>query len=320
MSHIASRGQRVHEYDRVILTGATGWVGRNAIDLLLRQHGDAVGDHVVLATSQPREIETAAGMVRTVATRDLSGLIPGPRTQILHCGFPTQDQVDVMGTQSYVDAITRLRAVMLAVIERLGPVDVVYLSSGAATSVAEGRTVAPRTRVYGQAKLDDEAAYADAIARAGGRLCVVRAFALSGPYITKPSTYALGSLIMQATTVGAIEVMATKPVRRSYTLMTDMLQIAMHAVAQIGAGEQVRFETAGEVVEVGDLAARVLSVLGRDPGAVSRPRLDPEAPADDYLGDPATMDPLAAAAGVVPAGLDAQIAATATWLTGPGAT
>ncbi len=307
------------DYDRVVLTGATGWVGCNAVDLLAREYRDAFPEHVVLATARPHEIEIASGTIVTLATPDLLGLAPGPRTLILHCGFPTQDQVDVMGQQPYVNAITRLRTAMLCVIECLGPVDMVHLSSGAATSVAQGRAVAPRTQVYGQAKLDDEAAYAEAIARAGGRLCTVRAFALSGPYMTKPSTYALGSLIMQAAAGGSIEVMANKSVRRSYTLMTDMLEIATHAVQQIGAGENVTFETAGEVVEVGELAVRVLGVLGCDPAAVTRPPLDPELLADDYLGDPTTMERLAAAADVVPAGLDAQIAATAHWLTGQGA-
>ena len=268
----------------------------------------------MLSTSRPREVLTAAGLIATLPTADLLGLAPGPRTLIVHCGFPTQDQVEVMGEQSYVDAITRLRVAMLYVIERLGAVDMVYISSGAATDVARGAQVAHRTQVYGQAKLDDEVAYAQAIARSGGRLCTVRAFALSGPYMTKPETYALGSLIMQAQQSRAVQVMADRPVRRSYMAMDDMLRIAIAAVGHQDAGTTQRFETAGEVVEVGDLARRVLSVLGCDPAAVTRPPINPDAPANDYLGDPVVVDALADAAGITPMGLDQQIAVTAGWL------
>ena len=303
------------DYDRVVVTGAGGWVGRNAVDLLINQMGGALFvDRAVLATAHPRAISTPVGDVVTVATADLLDLGPVPRTLLIHCGFPTQDQVEAMGEQSYVDAITQLRVAMVNIIKRAGRVDMVYVSSGAATDVQRGAEVAHRTHVYGQAKLDDESAYADAIGAQGGRLSIVRAFALSGPYMTKPETYALGSLILQAQRAGAIEVMADHPVRRSYMAMNDMLRIAIASVDTLSAGGALRFETAGEVVEVGDLARRVLAVLGYDPDTVTRPALDRDAPANDYLGDPAALTVLAGLAGVVPVDLDAQITATAAWL------
>jgi hypothetical protein len=80
----------------------------------------------------------------------------------------------------------------------------------------------------------------------------------------------------------------------------------------------VTFETAGEIVEMGELASRVLGVLGADPSAVARPPMDPDASADDYLGDPAVVRALAARAGITPAPLDDQIAVTANWLRAEG--
>lgn len=266
-----------------------------------------------------RVIPSPAGPLQAEAVEDLLSLPEVPRSRIVHCGFPTQDRVDVLGDGAYEDAVRHLRRCMVATVEQSRDSELIYLSSGAATSVENGAGVPHRTRVYGQAKLDDEAAYREAIAATGGRLCIVRAFALSGPYMTKPETYALGNMILQALDRGAIEVKATRPVRRSYMAIDDMLRIAMHAVGELDAGESITFETAGEVVEVGELASRVLGVLGRDPEAVTRPPLDADAPADDYLGDPVLVGELAARAGVVPAALDEQIAVTAAWLQGQGA-
>lgn len=304
----------VGSYGRVIVTGASGWVGRNAVDLLIREVAEDFTDRVVLSTSRARQLPTEAGVVDTIPLSGLLGLAPSSRTLIIHCGFPTQDQVEVKGEQSYVAAIVRLRDEMQRIIGRLGAVDMVYMSSGAATHVEQGASVAHRTRVYGQAKIDDEAAYETAIARSGGRLCTVRAFALSGSYMTKPETYALGSLILQAQRSGGIEVMANRPVRRSYMAIDDMLAIAIHAVHALAAGETRRFETAGEVVEVGDLARRVLVVLGHDPDAVTRPPIDASSPANDYLGDRTMVGALAESAVITPAGLDDQIVMTADWL------
>ena len=125
-------------------------------------------------------------------------------------------------------------------------------------------------------------------------------------------------MIMQAEATGRIEVRATRPVRRSYMAIDDMLRIAIHAVGELESGDSVTFETAGEIVEMGELASRVLGVLGADPSAVARPPMDPDASADDYLGDPAVVRALAARAGITPAPLDDQIAVTANWLRAEG--
>ena len=244
----------------------------------------------------------------------LRDLPEGAVSTLIHAGVPTQDQVDRMGEAEYVADVGVLREQMLSALSRLGPTDVIYLSSGAATSVEHGLDVAPRTGTYGAAKLEDERAFEEVTASTGGRLCIVRAFALSGPYMTKPESYALGNMIFQAARSGSVEVRAAQPVRRSYMAIDDMLRVALHAVASLSAGEAVTFETAGEVVEMGDLASRVLDVMGADRSAVVRPEFDPDAPADDYLGDPVPVARLAAAAGVVPTPLDDQIAVTARWL------
>ena len=298
---------------RVVITGAPGWVGRVAASTFA---GD--GAELVLAARSSRSIMVGNAACDVCRVQELEALPRVDQTLVIHAGFPTQDQVEVMGGGAYVAAINELRATMLEVISRHGPLDLIYLSSGAATSVEHGVEVAERTQVYGQAKLDDEAAYAEAIARTGGRLCLVRAFALSGPYMTKPEAYALGSMIMQAEATGCIEVRATHPVRRSYMAIDDMLRIAIHAVGELEAGDSVTFETAGEIVEMGELASRVLGVLGANASAVVRPPMDPDAPADDYLGDPAAVRVLAARAGITPAPLDEQIAVTAKWLRAEG--
>jgi UDP-glucuronate decarboxylase len=297
--------------ERVVVTGSGGWIGSATIELA--QQMESAPEIVALA-QHPRVLRVGEQAVDALSVDALQSLPAKPATCLIHCGFPTQDRVESMGASSYTNAVMDLRQTMVTAIRKLCPDAFVYLSSGAATSVERGVDVAQRTQVYGQAKLDDEAAYAEAMARTGGRLCIVRAFALSGPYMTKPEAYALGSMIMQAEATGRIEVRATRPVRRSYMAIDDMLRIAMHAVGELESGDSTTFETAGEAVEMGELAARVLGVLGADPSAVRRPEFKPDAPPNDYLGDAREMERLANAAGVVLADLDRQIAVTADWL------
>ena len=297
--------------ERVVVTGSGGWIGSATIELA--QQMESAPEIVALA-QHPRVLRVGEQDLDALSMDALQSLPAKPATCLIHCGFPTQDRVESMGASSYTNAVMDLRQTMVTAIRKLCPDVCVYLSSGAATSVQRGEPVAHRTQVYGQAKLDDEAAYAEAMARTGGRLCIVRAFALSGPYMTKPEAYALGSMIMQAEATGRIEVRATHPVRRSYMAIDDMLRIAIHAVGELESGDSVTFETAGEIVEMGELASRVLGVLGADPSAVRRPEFKPDAPPNDYLGDTREMERLANVAGVVLADLDRQIAVTADWL------
>ena len=46
-------------YDRFVITGASGWVGRNAVDVVARQVGRAAVDRMVLSTSRARAMTAA---------------------------------------------------------------------------------------------------------------------------------------------------------------------------------------------------------------------------------------------------------------------
>lgn len=221
-----------------------------------------------------------------------------------------------MGVTAYRRETSSLRARIADLLRGGAPLDVVYISSGAAALVERGLACAPATAEYGRAKLADEATLQSVTAETGGRLCIVRAYALSGPYMTKPDAYALGNMILQALDGSSVEVLAERPVRRSYMAIDDMVGIATHALGELEDGQSITFETAGEVVEMGELASRVLQALDQDPTAVLRANFDPHAPADDYLGDPALVGILASRAGIQLASLDEQIALTAKWLRG----
>lgn len=291
----------------LLITGAGGWVGRVAARMTL----DA---RPLLLSRSPRRLSIDGRTLNSFAMSALETWAPKGRALVIHAGFPTQEQVEVLGDSAYASGVSDLRRAMGRALDRLGPVDMVYLSSGAATQVEAGVPVAPRTAMYGRAKVDDEREFTAQVTRNGGRLCVVRAYALSGPYMTKPETYALGNMVLQGLRHRTVEVKAARPVRRSYMVIEDMLRVAISAVDALPQASHVTFETAGEVVEMGELASRVLAVLGCDPGSVVRHEFDPDAPADDYLGDPDVVGHLAAAAGVVPMALDDQIAVTAEWL------
>ena len=293
---------------RAVVLGAGGWFGRTAADLLTGAWGEQAPERVSLFASRPRTIEAGPGIdLQIAAIQDLASLEPAPGTLLIDCAYPTQEKVDELGVDEYRRTVAELREKVNAAIERLAPVAMVSLSSGAATC---GADAPERTRVYGELKRRDEEELQALCPATGTGLCIARVYAASGPHMTKPRTYALGDLIAQAQAGGPMRVKAAHPVIRSYSLAADILDVATATALGSDPAEPVLFETGGEEVEVGELARRVAIQVAGEELPVERPEMD-GSPADRYVGDPSLMESLAGRYGIKPAGLDEQIRETA---------
>jgi UDP-glucuronate decarboxylase len=278
---------------RYAVTGASGWLGRAALELLTARGAEVVG---------------FASRARTVDGHELRPLadLPGvPHDVLLHYGYATRDRAQEMSVIDYVTANVTVTEIVLEALRRQRPRAMFYSSSGAA---AQAGTLAENP--YAVLKRHDELIFRSAVRDIGGRCAVARVFNVGGPWMSK--AFALASLIEQVIAGGPVVVQAPHPVRRSYVDVEDLAALAV-ALAEGGPAE-VMFDTAGhEVVELGDLAARVTRVMGHADMPVDR-SWDPAAPADDYVGDGELMHALAAEHGVALRGLDEQIARTADWL------
>lgn len=303
--------------EQFAVTGASGWLGRTTLDLLAATLGEeAFSARVVGFASVARRIELRSGLV--VAVLPLSELVhldPAP-THILHFAFHTRDQVATMGVAPYVMANLAITSQVLHAVGRFRPRGVSVASSGAVYSGDASLATDIGADPYGGLKHLEELVLRRAVADAGGRSVVARIFSLGGAYITKPQLYALGELVQQAQAGGPLMVRARGPVVRSYCAATDVVAVMLACL--LGDGDELRdvvFDTCGTVVEVGDLAERVRTVVGGPATTVTR-RLDGHAPPDRYVGDGGAMTALAARFGLVLQTLDEQILDTASYLRG----
>jgi nucleoside-diphosphate-sugar epimerase len=321
-------GQALRDTDEIIaLTGATGWFGAVALDLLYEALGDEAPARVFAYASAEREVVTADG--RAVRVRPLDSLLgqdPRPTT-LLHCAFLTRDKVAALGIDSYVSQNVAITATVCGAIAKHRPRHVVAMSSGAvysSTGVAEsgglesgglvsgGLVSDLRGDPYGTLKHVDELAFRTAARDAGGICVIPRVFSVAGARMTKPGLYALGSMIGMATAGGPIEVRARGPVFRSYCGVDEVVALALWAAL---SGHDAVFDTRGTVVEVGELAAVVAEVHGLDANVVRR-TWDREVAADRYVGDGRLMEELAEEAGLAMRSLPDLVRETSDWLSG----
>jgi UDP-glucuronate decarboxylase len=300
---------------RVIVTGASGWLGRAALESLA--HG--------LGPDWLGRVEAFGGSARVVALRDgaavrqrpLSelGALPSRPSLLLHFAYLTREKVAGMSPDAYVATNREITRTVLEAGTRAGVERAVVTSSGAVHAALAAPESPDPALLYGRLKLEDEALFAEfALAAPARRALAVRLFNLSGPYVNKP--YALSSFIEQAA-AGRIGVQARSLVTRSYTSAANLLGVGLGHLL-VDAAEPFRcIETAGDRdVEMGDLAEAVRAVV--NPSAViHRAPLD-DSPADRYVGDGRVYRELMGRYGVAEHSLPRQIADTADYLRASG--
>jgi nucleoside-diphosphate-sugar epimerase len=283
----------LRDTDEVIaVTGATGWLGAVALDLIFAAFGDEAPARVTGYASSRRDQIVADG--RTVRIRPLVELpdqVPAPTT-LLHFAFLTRTKITALGLDRYTSQNIDITTTVLRAISVHRPRRVVLASSGAVYAPAGGFVSDLRSDPYGTLKRLDELAL-QAAARDVGGVCVIpRIFSVAGGRSTEPRLYALGDMIAMAKNGGPIEVRARRPVVRSYSGADEIVSLALWAAL---SGRDTVFDTGGPAVEIGDLARLVAQVHGLNDDHVHRV-WDPDATPDRYVGDSQAMAGLAAEA------------------------
>ncbi len=296
----------------VIVTGASGWLGQAALEMLEAVYGRQFQSRVMAFSNTPKPILLRSGTV--VSAQRFSDLahMNLPPAIILHCAFLTREHAQLQPMANYAAANREIRRVMLSAITRNGALGVFVPSSGAVYRADRSLETDEAANPYGVLKLEDEEVFAEIAQRLGFPCAVLRVFNLSGPFINKVSSYALGSIIHDIQSGGPIRLRADIPVWRSYAAVDDVISVA---VAMVLCGERLApFDTAGdEPIEIGDLARRVAVRMDRADMQIVRPALTGGA-GSFYLGQGDVFFAQACEAGLTLRSLDAQISSTVAFM------
>ncbi len=293
------------------VTGATGWLGRAATEVIAAAlPPDQRTARLALFASRARVME-AGGVPLMV--RPLAQLADADIDVLLHFAYVTREYADEQGLAQYVTANVGITAQVTSFILLKKPRFVAYASSGAASQAL----LAPLDldgNPYGALKVLDECVLRQASHDAGARSLVLRVFNVAGPWMTKPDAFAIGDLIGQALAASVTRIRAERPVIRSFVDVEDLAAVMIAAALTDTIGPDVVVDTAGvEEIEVGALAARVRSALNLGDGTIER-SWNPDAAPDRYVGSPGQFVTLARTLGIPLRPLDEQIRRTAEGL------
>ncbi|PZQ22202.1 MAG: hypothetical protein DI569_09190 [Sphingopyxis macrogoltabida] len=295
---------------RIVVTGAGGWLGLATIDMLHKALGDAFADRVACFGSTRRDLILRGGVRVTQARLDSLAALPPRPSMVLHLAFLTKDRAEAMDEASYRAANMAITRTVLDALPAIGAEGAFVASSGAATK-ADDPAASAAMRLYGAMKRDDETAFAEWAEGAGTTALIGRIYNITGPYINKHQAYAIANFIVDALDSRPIKVLAPRPVVRGYSAIRDLMSLVFGMLLD-DEGAAVRFDSGGEVLELGDVAGHVAAVLG---GTVDRAPITRD-DTDHYVGDDQHYRALLDRQGIVAQSLDDQIRETAEYIRG----
>ncbi|CAD6879884.1 hypothetical protein [Methylomonas albis] len=299
----------------IAVTGASGWLGRAALELFSALYGDEFNGRVSAYGSREQQIILDDG--RTVSVRPLTEIIHR-HTQhdiyLFHFAFLTKDKVGGYTDDEYIRLNNDIRSLVMQVLKQSQVKAVLLSSSGAVYDYLNDSNRDKSANLYGRLKYEDELLIEEICNKYDIKLLIPRIFNLSGPYINKLSAYALSSIITNVVAGENVVIRANKFVFRSYIYILDLLLLCIRMMFSERFEKIVRFDTVGdETVEVGELAVKVCKLLDVADLTIERPNIIGDE-ADSYLGNEQPIKEIIKGFEFPVTGLDRQILETAEYI------
>lgn len=258
--------------ERIVVTGASGWLGRSLLHELEAVLGERIGEQVLALGSADREIRLGSGRPVRIHAWKHDFVADWQPTSVVHLAYLTREHASDTGLAEYLESNLRLTALATRLIHLPGIRSFMTASSGVAVNIDWAHAVSPAF-AYGTLKRLDEDFFVAEGSRLGIPTVIARTWSVSGPYCTKPGLFAFSDLIQQALGKGVIEVRSTGDVWRRYVDAGQYLALCLREAILARSGV---IESTGPRIEVRALAQLIAITLGGQASlAIRRPGQEP---------------------------------------------
>ena len=287
----------------IVITGASGWLGRATIRALVSEFGPTVLESISAFGSR-RKIISIRG-VGEVRVEPLSKLEALQKCDYLfHYAFLTRDFLDKSGVETYRESNDFIRETVSSYILTRKPKALIFCSSGAVAQRSKKQKLDLSYNVYAEMK-ERECVDLLAVANTCGThsiMCTL--FSATGLDMVQPSKYAIGSLAQQALFANEILIESRGLVLRKYVDTEDLMRLLIKLAHEDAS---IDLESGGTLIELSELATMVNSLVGNRLPIV-RPEIDSNSLPDDYFSRDDSMTKLFSRYGIKAKPLEAQIA------------
>jgi len=262
----------------IVVTGASGWLGRATIRALVKEFGTPILDQIS-AFGASHKIITLQG-IGQIKIRPLSDLTLIHNCDFLfHFAFLTRDLLKKSDIQDYQESNDFIRKTVSSFIQLTKPEALIFCSSGAVSQRTKKQDQDYSYFVYAEMKAKEQVDLAKVANSSGTRTIMCTLFSATGLDMVEPSKYAIGSLVKQALYEKEIVIESNGMVFRRYVDTEDLMQLLVKLAQE---RHDIVLESGGDLIELSDLATLIDSIVGNQLKVV-RTRFDPNSPIDDYF-------------------------------------
>jgi nucleoside-diphosphate-sugar epimerase len=235
--------------ERILISGASGWLGKNLIELILDLNDGKIPDSVLLTAASSRKIELSHNRNVDVTKWDRNAIQEFAPTTFINLAFLTRDRLLTIAVDEYIETNLSIINNGIWALSLPSVNYVLTTSSGVACQISEIEDFS--SDPYGKLKKYEELVLSEKAHELGKNLLILRVWTTSGKYIKFGDLLALQSLLTAVLKSENFVIESSTPVWRTYVNPREMFGLAMLALFYDQTGI---INSGGIEVELTDLA------------------------------------------------------------------
>jgi len=208
---------------RIVITGASGWIGRSVVKTLIRIYGTDILEKIELYGTSSRDLKLTSGI--TINVRKLQSISTSGEIKLfVPLAFQTQDKLNEMSKFEYIQKNKDLIDLHSKIIQDHTIERAVFFSSGIVTMTPDDLERTESYWVYKELKTLEENVFFENFSKQSTNVAACRLFSVSGSEMQDPKKYALGDFLLCAMAKRRITLNSQKQIYRKYVDIEDICE------------------------------------------------------------------------------------------------
>ena len=254
----------IEEQKKIVITGATGWVGQNFLYELQKLIPQEIFNDVVIAFGSREKVISSSAYKIPIKIKihsldnikDL--LIYNKDFVLIHTAFLTREKIKIYGVDEYIKINNKIIKTIEQILSLNGSKKSLLISSGAVENINE---VASNINIlkedpYGYLKFKEEEVF-----KKSQNSLILRIYGLTGKFIRDPEIFAFGNFLLSAKKNQAIKIKSQKEVIRSYVYGGDIAISGLRWISSRELNDNILLNAATHTVSLLDLANKITKIF-----------------------------------------------------------
>jgi nucleoside-diphosphate-sugar epimerase len=234
---------------RILITGASGWLGLESLCLLNQQFPNLQNLKLTLVGNNRKSVRLHDIDLEITPLREIP--LDNTYDLILHFAFATQDKATTLGASKYVDMNMQLNE-WISLVNFFNPdAKKLILSSGAVSKFAGNGDEHTSMGLYSSLKKDLESRFMDE------KSLILRLWNTSGHHMGADTKYALGEFVKKA--LAGEKISVGKNLNRTYVASSSVLHSSIFYLLNGGSGVVNSGGILTNLFDLAELTAKVLN-------------------------------------------------------------